>query len=987
MSQIVLAFVFAVVAFIPLRGTSLDPFLLTIEVTSTQTGVVQVFFDIGRGIREEDSVRLAHVDGQHRYVFPLPAGTYRSLRIDPGTEPGRYAIGDVTVLEPDGRFKKDVPLAEVAAVQQLTVVDRAADRLVVDCLPGMNDPQLQYLPAESFALGRSALATDGPLVRFLFLWILAVGGVGLLRRTLRSVSRRAGLAFQRIDRVAAGRPRRALAAVAMLTTLVATYPLVFLGRSLVSPNNSEEHLLYFEAPFTPESSDTTIEDVRGSDVSAALLAFVPNTVVEREAIAGGEAPLWNRYNAAGRPLWGQGQAFMLDPLHWFALITPDLALGWDLKYVAHRFVFTLGVGLVGLAVTGAWLPAAVATAAAPFVGLYVYRLNHPAAFTLTYAPWVLLALALLGQARGRRSGARAVGLLAVTVSLVLCASPPKEAMVMLLGLGSTGVVALSSAAGTMKVRVSRLLGAALAGAAALLLTAPQWLVFLDTLRLSRTLYDVPFAEFGGRRDVVGLVLGPLLPGQVVPGLHTLALVLVIAACVRPKALLKRPLALAALVLSAALLSVAFGAVSAHVLIRIPLIGNIGHVTDAFVTAATPLLLVVSACGALVLLSSNWRGATVIAAATGLVGWWLTSQAGVSPAETTAAWPAAVVLALATMFPFCVRQAERSRAPVTALLSGGAAALILVAAGGLHVESPVPALDSVLAQPRPRVPLQGISSAVKALSQLTAEPARTAGIDWSLFAGSQALYDLEGLGGPDALQVPAYEELINASGMWRSVWVTRVTVPDVARLGPLLDMLNVGYFVVRSDYAIPEFGDIPLTPPDRVRIGRRATAWPRAFFTDGVVTYGNADELIARAAQIRRPFAGIQASDTEAMAATWKLPATPGTITPAEGYKLTANATTFRLRTSSAGLVVLTETYLPRDFHVTLNGRPVPYFRANHAFKAVVVPEAGEWEVRFEYRPARWGLSWWLAAVGAGLLVGVAWFARRGSYAEAGDASE
>ncbi len=54
---------------------------------------------------------------------------------------------------------------------------------------------------------------------------------------------------------------------------------------------------------------------------------VPHSVVERRAIADREMPLWNRYNAAGRPLWGQGLSYMLDPLQWLTVVTPDPALG------------------------------------------------------------------------------------------------------------------------------------------------------------------------------------------------------------------------------------------------------------------------------------------------------------------------------------------------------------------------------------------------------------------------------------------------------------------------------------------------------------------------------------------------------------------------------------------------------------------------------------------------------------------------------------
>jgi hypothetical protein len=51
-----------------------------------------------------------------------------------------------------------------------------------------------------------------------------------------------------------------------------------------------------------------------------------------------------------------------------------------------------------------------------------------------------------------------------------------------------------------------------------------------------------------------------------------------------------------------------------------------------------------------------------------------------------------------------------------------------------------------------------------------------------------------------------------------------------------------------------------------------------------------------------------------------------------------------------------------NFIVSVNGRPSRYFRVNHAVKGVVIPSAGDWEVVFEYRPARWRVSWILAGV-------------------------
>ncbi len=119
--------------------------------------------------------------------------------------------------------------------------------------------------------------------------------------------------------------------------------------------------------------------------------------------------------------------------------------------------------------------------ATPFAGVFAFRFNHPAIFSLTYAPWALLGWFLLAKAAGRIQYARASILLAVSSSLVLVASTPKEGAVTVLGMGLTGALAILLSPGTWRRRGRRLAAAALAGVVAFLLTAPHWLVFLETL--------------------------------------------------------------------------------------------------------------------------------------------------------------------------------------------------------------------------------------------------------------------------------------------------------------------------------------------------------------------------------------------------------------------------------------------------------------------------------------------------------------------------
>jgi hypothetical protein len=311
----------------------------------------------------------------------------------------------------------------------------------------------------------------------------------------------------------------------------------------------------------------------------------------------------------------------------------------------------------------------------------------------------------------------------------------------------------------------------------------------------------------------------------------------------------------------------------------------------------------------------------------------------------------------------------------------AAALALLLPGGLHLVFGIPEVDELVIQPRQRPSFGQSSPALETVHRWSAEPSRTIGVNWDLIESSHAIYGLEGIGGADPLEVASYKQLVDATAMWRSMWVTVVWNRDVQRVTPLLDLLNVGFFLGRSDAALPEgVLEIPTSGPDRLKVGRRPTAWPRAFFVDGVNTYVDATDLLNQVTGAGRPFAAVQAGDTSAATATGGMGPPSGRVIPATGYRLTSNTTSFAVRVPGPGVVVLTETFLPDDFHATLNGTRVPYFRVNQAFKAIRIPSGGDWFVKFEYRPAHWELSLGLAGLGLVLLGGLGFTARAPRYA-------
>ena len=242
-----------------------------------------------------------------------------------------------------------------------------------------------------------------------------------------------------------------------LAGVLSAYPLL-MGRSLVAPATGGSVMMYDRPPYVYGSDDVTIEEVRGSDTGSMMWGIMPYSQVQREAIKAGEWPLWQRYSGLGRPLWGQGQSMFLDPIHLLSLLDrgpvdglgPEVLLRADLlrgrrrprRARRHR----LGVRGVMVGV------------AAPFVGAFMFRLNHPATFSLVYTPWLLWAFVIAQPAASWKDLAPWVVVTAAATALQLVAGAPKEGVVALLACQLTGGLAVLLATGTGAERARRAAG-------------------------------------------------------------------------------------------------------------------------------------------------------------------------------------------------------------------------------------------------------------------------------------------------------------------------------------------------------------------------------------------------------------------------------------------------------------------------------------------------------------------------------------------------
>jgi hypothetical protein len=937
-------------------------FAFVVPVRASQATIAQLYFDRGAGFVEADSSSasvLAGNDGLTEVRLPLPWGRFRAFRFDPGRVASEYAIGRARIEDADGRTVASFGTGAFDVLGGARVAERTVNTVVVVATDA--DPQL----AAVFATPLN-LFPGWPTLMLLVL--IGAGLIALATAAFTWLDQTAARPWSRAPAVGARHKALIVSAAALFATLAATYPLLA-GRSLVSPNVGPTVMFYDRPPLLPGSSDTVVEDARGGDTGSMMWGIMPYSRVQREAIRDGEWPFWQRYSGLGRPLWGQGQSLFLDPIHLVSLIIPDVAVGWDFEFICARLVFAVGTGLAVLAVTGSPIAGSMAGAFAPFIGYFTYRLNHPASFSLTYTPWLLWAFAHIVRQRLRRGALAWGAAAAVMTGLHIVSSTPKEGAIALLGCYIAGGTAVVFAAGTRSERLARIAGVGAAGLVGVLLAAPHWLVFLDTLSRAWTVYDVPAARLATLGDLSPLLLGAVAPVPLGPGVNMLIIVgALMSIFSRPETSAPRAVLAGCWTAIVSCLAVAFGAVPTPWLLSLPLIGNLYSVNTSFFGAALPPLLLAAGIGfaELPALMAQPRrqvawSVLFVATSVAVVRW---HSVATPFADPRGAWVLAT-LGAALLFPWIAAswlngEAHWSGPATTVLL-----AAVVLAPDGLHLGTGNSRLDAVLMQPGMRPQLTAPSPAIAAARTTSPDPFRAIGLGYVLFPGTQALWDFEGIIGADAIEGPWLRELGTAGGMFGHpwIWLSLFDEHDLTSKAGLLDLFGVRIVFADPGHLSRPWRELPLAAPDRVRVIERPSAWPRAFFANALQVYDQPDDLIQMLGRTRQPFAAIQSVDAQASELASQLIGEPGETVPATHYRLTANTTTFDVTANGPGVAVVTEAYDSRDFLATLNGSPVPYFRVDHALKAITIPAAGTWTVRFEYRPALWPRSWAVAGVG------------------------
>jgi hypothetical protein len=123
---------------------------LLVEMRSDTAGSAQVFYDIGRGVRPEDSV-IAPVVASNAFTwlrFALPARPIHSLRFDPIAAPASFTIGRAFIADASDQVVRRFSSGDFLVVQQIASrIDLGPEARFVTA-PNASDPILQIRLAE-----------------------------------------------------------------------------------------------------------------------------------------------------------------------------------------------------------------------------------------------------------------------------------------------------------------------------------------------------------------------------------------------------------------------------------------------------------------------------------------------------------------------------------------------------------------------------------------------------------------------------------------------------------------------------------------------------------------------------------------------------------------------------------------------------------------------------------------------------------------------
>lgn len=988
-------------------------FYLDVPIQTATPGNLKLWVDEGAGFPSRATAEVKLPAGESRIAhLRLPTGKLRRLRFElPAGETTVFLLDDAVVRSRAGkasngdRILKRIRSTDFEPAQEIRrVIDIGSQRHLYTTWPGAN-PICVVRNLEPIALDRDYVYLVPRLLALLGGCVLL--GLAAARIEYR-VARLSTIVAKALGTFVVSRPIVAIFCAAAAGVVASCYPVVFCGKSFVSPNMTTV-LLYDRFPTVPiadQAGATDFEDPLGADLGAMIWQNYSMGVAQADSILNHkDLPLWDRYNWSGVPLLGQGQSMFGDPLHFIAIFGRGSSVAWDVKFLLAKLLFAFVIGLIIYCATGSPYVSVIMAGTVSFIGFFTFRFNHPAFFSFCYSPLILLMWLRIAQARSLRDAmVWLLGLFAANW-MQINSGTVKEAYMLCVGMNLTGVLLLIAFDGSWYSRGVKLLHGGLIGLAFVISSTPIWLTFVNTLDDSFTSSDVPVAYQTIGRYVLGLFDDIFYrqlhasEGFLLPSANFIVLLGCLLSLFYLASRKRSRVTVLLIIAMIGPLAMIFSIVPGSLIVDIPFIGRIGNIHLVFSTVVIVQLVILAGIGLKQFeetlrerggLAESFFVALCLGA---LLAVYFGSDAGgpiVLRSKLADDYMVVITIATALLLLFAVLQSRAGRGSVICSQTMIICVGLLLWRHGLHMKTEVEHVDKLVLNPQIRANLLPVSPALDSIRPIRGEAHRIIGFHNNLFPGYNRAQRIEGISGADALQNRYYRELTIAAGLDYSwSWFIKVTEQNIQQAKAMCDLLNVRYYLALPGTLPAEVGGMRRIRTLDFDVYESDTVWPRAFFTDEVSPYESVNDFVdlLRAGD-GRPFAAVRAGDEPPDLRPVKHSSgqlAGRSIVAGENYILAGNQTTFEISAPGPGLVVLGESYWPNDIEVTVNGVRQPCFQVNGAFRGVAISKAGRYYITFTYWPQNFSLSLILFAVAICGLV-LWWIATRHATRPAGSSA-
>ena len=136
----------------------LQPPGFVVEMRSDTNTVAQLFYDVGSGMNEADSVRLpVTASSTYRTLrFPLPSARIRALRFDPISGSGTFSVRRASVEDSFGSVRRQFDRSDLIALHQIASRAETESELTFSTTPSATDPMLQVAVRRAIDLSPSS---------------------------------------------------------------------------------------------------------------------------------------------------------------------------------------------------------------------------------------------------------------------------------------------------------------------------------------------------------------------------------------------------------------------------------------------------------------------------------------------------------------------------------------------------------------------------------------------------------------------------------------------------------------------------------------------------------------------------------------------------------------------------------------------------------------------------------------------------------------